>query len=287
MKGSREINYRYMCRKQEGRLPMVEKLDYGLAVKYGNDFAIFIQMMIEKQKDFSWHHPENKGTFFLTNEDIMEVCRFTRGQTLKVKRKARELNIIPKKAKMLSRNYKDTKVTREWFDINWEALWTIFHESAISKSTWQMAKNQKDVNTSLSTDLENPTEKVPYRNRHGIYYKGYKKDGVPYQSHTPSKRKSKPSTNPNDVLKALFQENKDTNCPNGMIFIRSYNLVPKKSKCHTCPIKDVCGKLHNGNITFDGHIYYMNRVPIEDDGRKYYLCEDGKYRNKASDIYFP
>lgn len=90
-------------------------------------------------------------------------------------------------------------------------------------------------------------------------------------------------------LKALLQANKDTICPSwkkGYTFILSFNDFDKRSKCHSCPIKDICKKLNEGNITLDGHIYNRNKY-IEDDGRGYNLCPDGNYRNKAGEIYIP
>lgn len=90
----------------------------------------------------------------------------------------------------------------------------------------------------------------------------------------------------NKELRALFQANKDTSCPNGMTFMVSYNVFDKRSKCHTCPINDICGQLNKGNITFDGHIYNPNEY-MEYDGRAYNLCDDGQYRNKVGEIYFP
>ena len=90
----------------------------------------------------------------------------------------------------------------------------------------------------------------------------------------------------NKELIALLQANKDTICPNGMTFILSFNDFDKRSKCHSCPITDTCKKLNEGNITTDGHIYNPKKYK-EDDGRKYNLCPDGNYRNKAGEIYIP
>jgi hypothetical protein len=142
------------------------------------------------------------------------------------------------------------------------------------------SKSPEPSKPESGSEESNTIKKIGQRN---AYNRDSSLRTVPYEKENKGNTTYKSS---NNELKALLHANKETTCPNGMTFIYGYNVFDKRSQCHSCPISDTCMKLYVGNITIDGHIF-NRKLNKEDDGRIYYRCEDGEYRNKVGDIYIP
>ncbi|MBN1181807.1 MAG: hypothetical protein JXB49_05925 [Bacteroidales bacterium] len=127
MERKRRIDYREQCLKRIDK-PFLF-IDLGIANKYGNDFAIYLENLILYQQYFQKKYPRYRGKFFLTYNDQMEQTRLSK-YSLK---RCKELAGFGKNGlRILSSTMKSTKPkghkksTKEWFTINWETLMKVY-----------------------------------------------------------------------------------------------------------------------------------------------------------------
>jgi len=105
----------------------------GIANIHGNDFAIYLSNMVEKQKYFQKHFPRYQGDFFLVEQAQMEETNLKHHTLQKCKVKAvDELKIFT--TKLRSRVVKGIKSTKEWYTIKWRVLYDVLQNSAYTKT---------------------------------------------------------------------------------------------------------------------------------------------------------